>query len=398
MSARIVTTYRYKLYSNTKRGRFDFLLGKYCAVYNHCISLYRRYYKLTGKFANKYKVENHLVRLKHRPYWNPMFIGLDAQAVHDVVCRIDSAYRRFFRAQKKREKRNIPQFKKPRDYKSFTLQQAGYKFVGNRVRICKKWYGFYKSRDWEGKIKTVTIKRDRCGDYWMFITTDWNPSKTVSRTGKSVGYDFGLKTFLVASDGHDIEPPRFLSLAAKENERLSRAISHKEKGSRNREKALKQKARFLRRLTNRREDFQWKLANQLVREYDVLCFEKLDLKAISARVRSKGCRTGKRRFGRRVREYGLSLFIPKVFAKAKEYGKEVHLAPLTFASSQTCHVCGYKNKATKDLRIREWKCPQCGTLHDRDRNAAINILLEGASSNRKDIVSPPAREAEVAIS
>ena len=383
-----MTTYRYKLYSNSKRGRLDSLLGKYCAVYNHCLALHKGYYKLTGKILNKYKLEKHIVRLKKHTKWVTLFEGLDAQAIYDIADRIDRAYSRFFSARRKNKKWSPPKFRKVEEYKSFTLHQTGYKFVGTKVKICKKWYGFHKSREMKGTIKTVTIKRDKCGDFWLFIATNWNESRILPRTGKKVGYDFGLKTFLIASDGNDIESPCFLTSAAKENEKVSRAISSKKLGSNNRKKALRRRAKLLRRLTNRREDYQWKLANALVHKYDLLCFEKLDLRAISTRVRSDGCKVGKKRFGRKVREYGFASFLSKVRLKAEQGGKVFHLVPMTFASSQLCHVCGYKNSKTKDMRVREWVCPMCGAKHNRDRNAAMNILQEGASSCWKDTVKP----------
>ena len=360
--------YKYKMYSKAKGGLIDNQIDRFGILHNHCIALYRRYYKLFKKNPSKFAVMTHMVKMKHRERWERIFNGLDAQAVQQLVDRIDKSYRQFFRKIKNHEKASPPKFKKVKKYQSYTLKQTGYKFDGNKVRLNSVWYGFFKSREWKGKVKTVTVKRDRCGDIFIVVLTDWNDAERLPQSGKSVGYDFGMKTFLVSSDGKDVYAPLFLMSAKGENKRLSRRISHKVKGSNNRRKAVIGKARFMRRLANRRNDFQWKLANRLVREYDVMCFEDLNLRGIS------------KMFGRKVGEYGFGMFLQKLQYLAHKHGKEVRFVDRFFPSSQLCNECGYRNKSVKDLKIREWTCPKCGAHHDRDRNAAINILREGTSS------------------
>ena len=390
-------TYRYKMYTKAKNGRLGNQIDRFGIVYNHCIALHRRYYKLTGKSLSRYELMGHLTKLKRRTRWLGIFAGLDAQAVQQVAERIDKAYKLFFRNLKHKVKTSPPKFKAVKKYASFTLKQTGYKFENNKVRICGVWYGFHKSRDWKGKVKTVTIKRDRCGDYWIVITTDWNEAEALPKSGKSVGYDFGMKTFLVASDYRDIEAPLFMQRVAEENDKVSRAISSKVLGSNNRRRAVLRKARFMRRLANQRADFQWKLANRLVREYDILCFEDLNLRGMAKQVRKPGKKHGKKRFGRKIGEYGFAEFLSKLEYKARIAGKEVRYVPWNFPSSQLCHVCGYKNAAVKDLNVRKWVCPKCGTEHDRDHNAAMNVYLEGTSSSgRGSSKSPVSRSEAVA--
>jgi len=379
--------YAYKLYTNAKRGLLDDQIDRFGVVYNHCIALHRRYYELTGKQIRVYDLINHITKIKHRPRWEATFKNLDAQAVQNVAERIDKAYKLFFRNLKHKVRTNPPKFKSVKKYASYTLKQCGYKFDGNKVRLNGRWYGFHKSRDWKGKIKTVTIKRDRCGDFYVVITTDWNDVERLPTSGKSVGYDFGMKTFLVASDGKDVEAPQFLQLAKRENEKVSRAISKKVKGSNSRRKAVLRKARFMRRLANQRADFQWKLANRLVREYDVLCFEDLSLRGMASQARKSGKKHGRMRFGRKVSEYALYSFLQKLQYLAAKHGKEVRFVNRFFPSSKTCHVCGWKNAELK-LGDREWTCHECGTHHDRDRNAAINILSVGTSTDWRDSVRP----------
>ena len=381
-------TYKYKMYSKAKDGQIDNQIDRFGILYNHCIALHRRYYRLTGKHIDKARLQHHLARIKYRQRWIPICHGLDAQAMQNVVERIHNAYRLFFGNLKRHVKTSPPSFKKVRKYSSFTLKQHNYEFDGNRVRIDKRWYGFHKSREFYGKVKTVTVKRDRCGDIWLYVVTDWNDSEKLPTSGKSVGYDLGMKTFLIASDGNDVSAPLFLKEAKKENEKLSRRISSKVNGSNNRRKAVLSKARFMRELANRRNDFQWKLTNDLVRKYDVMCFEDLCLKGMAKRRRKKGQKRGRSGLGRKVSEYGFYSFLQKLKYVAAKHGKEVVLVNRFFPSSQTCHECGYVNKTVRDVHIRKWTCPKCGAVHDRDRNAAMNILREGTSSLGRESVSP----------
>ena len=369
------------MYSNAKDGHLDNQIDRFGIVYNHCIALHRKYYRLAGKHLSRFDLMLHLTKIKHRPKWRDIFKGLDAQAVQNVAERIDKAYKLFFRSLKAKVKTNPPKFKAVKKYSSYTLKQTGYKFSGNKVRLNGVWYGFHKSRDWKGRIKTVTIKRDRCGDMWLVVVTDWIDSEVLPKSGKSVGYDFGMGTFLYASDGKDIEAPMFLKMAEKENRKVSRAVSRKKDGGRNRRKVVLRRARFIRKLANRRADFQWKLANRLVREYDILCFEDLNLKGTAKQARKLGKKHGRKRFGRKIGEYGLAEFLSRLQYKAGVCGKEVRQVSRWFPSSQLCHVCGYQNKAVKDMKVKEWDCPQCGKHHDRNHNAAMNVYLEGTSSS-----------------
>ena len=150
---------------------------------------------------------------------------------------------------------------------------------------------------------------------------------------------------------------------------MSRKLSKKVKGSRNRRRARLELNRFYRKLVNSREDWQWKTARSILHEYDIVCLESLNLDGM------------KRLWGRKVSDYGFADFGCKLEYLAAMSGKEVRKVDRWLASSQTCHKCGYVNKGTKDLRVLEWVCPQCGTHHDRDENAAINILLAGTSAS-----------------
>lgn len=359
-------TYKYKLYSNSKRGYLDSRIDSFGVLWNYCIAMYRRYYKLFGKTLNMYALMRHITKVKNATH--PWMHDLPSQALQDTVKRVHKAYQHFFRKRKNHEKASPPKFKSPRKYKSFTLTQAGYGLCGNRVRIGEKTFGFHLSRPIEGKIKTLTVKRDAVGDFWIIVVTGaTRPNEVIAKSGKTVGFDFGMKTFLTASDNQDVEAPLFLQQASTKLRRASRSIARKKRGSHNRKKARIAKARVERHVAWQRQDFQWKLAHKLLRSYDVLCFEDLDLQGIA------------KRFGKKTTEYSFGEFLDRLEYLSSSYGKQVVRVDRWFPSSKLCNVCGYKNTNLR-LKDRVWDCPQCHTHLDRDRNASLNILREGTSS------------------
>ena len=372
--------YRYKLYTNAKRGELKELIYRFGVVRNYAVKIFHGYYKLTGKTLSAYQLSNHIAKAKKNPTrrTSKMVEGLPSQAVQECIARVHKGYRNFF-AYCKRKKCGVeqhrkvrpPSVRKPSKNLSFTLLQAGYRFSEtepNKVKIGQKTYGFFKSQELKGKVKRLTIKRDGCGDIWFIVLTDRNDVHEIPMTGKAAGCDFGLKTFLTRHDGKQVEMPLFFKRNMKKLKALQQRLSLKEKGSHNRHKARLAVARLHRRIENQRNDWQWKVARSIVKEFDVICIEDLNLDGM------------KRLWGRKVSDYGFADFVAKLEYLAKKNGKEVRKMDRWLASSQTCHKCGYVNKGTKDLRVREWVCPQCGTHHDRDVNAAINILLAGTSA------------------
>jgi putative transposase len=194
-------------------------------IYNHCIALHRRYYRLYGKHLNQYALMRHITKLKKREqysYWS--IVG--SQAIQDIIQRIEKAYLLFFRNLKAGIKTAPPGFKKVKKYKSFTLKQAGWKLLdGNKIRIGSQTYKYSKSRALPVDIKTVTIKRDALGDLWLCFSAE-EEVEIPDRTGKiAVGYDFGLKTFLVGSDGSSYESPMYYQRALKELKKAHQNLS-----------------------------------------------------------------------------------------------------------------------------------------------------------------------------
>ena len=212
----------------------------------------------------------------------------------------------------------------------------------------------------------MTIKRDSVGDIFVFVVTDYEGNEVLARTGQSVGYDFGLKDkILISSNGKDIPAPSFLLSNMKALKRVFKSLSKKKSKSKKRERARLELARIYRRADNQRKDFHWKLARQLCSEYALICVADLNLKGLQGR------------HGKKMQDYGFGMFLQILKYVAGRMGTTIIQIDRFYPSSQLCSECGEKNPETKDLSVREWRCPKCGVYHDRDTNAAKNILKEG---------------------
>lgn len=359
-------TYRFKLYNSKRNRKLHKQINAAGLVYNHCIALHKRYYKLLGKSLNMYQLQKHLTKLKKISKF-AYLKEIGSQAVQDITQRIDRAYKLFFRNLKHKIRTAPPSFKKVRKYKSFTLKQAGWKLneADNSIVIGKQRYRYVKSREITGKVKILTVKRDALGDIYLYFVCETSESEVLARTGKSVGFDFGLKMFLNASDDNDIASPLFFRQNANAIKSASRNLSRKVKGSNNRKRAKLALARLHKRVANQRDNFHWQAAHRLVAEYALICLEDLNLKAMQ------------KRFGRKISDLGFADFVNKLKYMAYRTGASVVEIDRFYPSSQLCSDCGYQNSETKNLKIREWTCPKCGSTHNRDRNASINIEREG---------------------
>ena len=363
----MIVTYKYKLYKTKRLRKIDEIINIAGIIYNHCIALHKRYYKLYGKYLNKYRLQKHLTKLKKLPKYS-YYKKVPSQAIQDITDRIDKAYQLFFKYLKKKKQGlkparvSPPTFKKVSKYKSYTLKQAGYKIEGNIIWLNGYKFKFWLSRPIDGKIKTITIKRDNVGDYWICIAIEKEYPKISATSGKIVGIDFGLKTFLTLSDGTQIQAPRHYLNALKQVRKLHRKLSKKVKGSNNYKLAKKQLARLYRKIANSRRDFFHKLANKLVKKYQYIVIEDLNIKAMQ------------KLWGKKISDYAFSEFVSIL-----EYKTNLIKIDRFYPSTKTCSVCGYVNENIS-LTERTWICPECNTKHDRDINASINICKVGAST------------------
>ena len=364
-------TYKYELSHQSNTLRLGNLLDDLHQVHVHVLRLQRRYYRLFGKYISAYTMNAHIAKLKKRtkPHWKQ----LPSQVVQDIVLRIDKGYKKFFQNIKDRQagkttrKVGRPHIKPRHKYTSMTFTQAGYKIENNRIYIgcLRKWFTFWKHRDWSGTIKTVTIKRDNVGDYYLILACDnCAPSENLSLTGNRVGVDFGLNTFLTLSDETKIKSPEFYKKSLNAIRAAHKALSRKQYLSNGWYKAKRHLCRVSKKIANQRRDWFFKLALRLVHKYDHIAIESLNLDAM------------KRLWGRKVSDYAFGEFALILNWTCNKHGKVLAKADKWQPTTKSCHHCGNRNPDIK-LNDRYWTCQACQTHHDRDINAAINILQAG---------------------
>ena len=355
-------TLKYRLY-RTKHDRVLVERIEYASeIWNHFVALTRRHYRLYGTYPGYYKLKRHLTKLKkqHRfQHWN----GVGSQAAQMVIKRLDLSYQAYFDYKAgKRPRVGLPSFKKRTKYTSFTLTQTGWKYLGgNRFIMGRQTYKFEFSRAVSGPIKTVTVKRDRCGDLWLCLSVVEESVYRVphEEVTHPVGMDFGLKVFLTLSDGSEIESPQFFREGQKEISRLHRALSRKRKGSRHWRAARRGLARSHRRIAWKRRDWFFKTAHDLCDGFDFIGIEDLCLKGMQ------------RRWGRKVCDLAFGEFVEILTYVCQKRGVVLHQVERYYPSSKRCSQCGAVNEKLR-LSDRHWRCA-CGVVHDRDANASINI-------------------------
>ena len=348
--------YKYKLYKTKRTKHIGNMLKEAAFTWNKALALQKRYYSLYGKYINKYRLQKWFDKRIKRHY-------LGSQVRQEIIERLDTAYNRFF----KKVAQRPPKFKKSADFVSIVYKQVGYKINGNELILNKKFrFKFSKSRDFEGTIKRIIVKRSRVNEYYVVIVTDAKPKEyRKTHNGASVGIDFGLKTYLTMSDGNEYSNPLFLKQHIAEIRQKSRNLSKCKKGSNNRNKKRLELARLHEKLRNKREDYQFKLAHQLCRKYDYIFIEDLHLTGMT------------RMWGKKMNDLAHHAFVEKLEYVASKYGVIVHKVDRWYASSKTCE-CGYVNKSLQ-LSDRKWICPECGSINYRDLLAANNILRKGIS-------------------
>ena len=221
--------YKFKAYSKVRDGVQDRLITRFGLVRNYAVRMMERYYRLYGKNLSAFELSNHIAKKKRRNCATARLVeGLPSQAIQECLARVYKGMRNFFAYCKRKKSGKVegrvrpPKCRKPHHNKSYTLLQAGYKIDGNHITMQGKRYGFHKSQEIKGKVKRLTIKRDRCGDIWFVVLTDWNDAKSIPMTGKAAGYDFGLKTFLTSHYGKQVEMPQFFKKNMKKLKKLQR--------------------------------------------------------------------------------------------------------------------------------------------------------------------------------
>ncbi|MEO8393401.1 MAG: transposase [Chloroflexota bacterium] len=353
--------YKYRLYRCDKKDRkLRHKLFVASTIWNHFIALQRRYYRLTGKYISLYDMNKHVLKLRKRPAL-ALWHDLHSQVCQNVCRRVDDAYQRFFNKLAK----GRPKFKKAHKYPSFSFPQSGYRVDGHTITIDGAKYKFVKHREIGGQIKTLTVKRDPVGKLWLIFSVVEEFPVLKSSTGKSGGFDFGLKTFLTDNEGRSSTNPQFFAQNIRKTRRLNRQLSKKVEGSHRYQRAKRALAKHSAAVANKRRDHHFQLAHRSCDEYDTLYFEDLNLQGMKAL------------WGRKVNDLGFSSFLTILEWVALKRGKTVVKINRFTPTTQVCSNCGKRHHLT--LRDRVLNC-DCGFVVDRDHNAAINILRVGTST------------------
>lgn len=353
--------YKYRLYPNKEQqAALALQFGHARFVYNHFLQTRQEHYQATGEGLSYQDTTRLLRDLKHCPDTEWLQEG-DSQVLQQSLKDLDRAYQNFFAGRS-----GYPRFKSRRAKQAIrSPQRVKVNSEANRVYLPKVgWVKTVFHRPLEGKVKNVTATRTKSGRYYASFQVEVEIEEPISQ-GEMAGIDLGLKHFAVLSDGTKIANPRNLIQAEVRLKRLQRKLSRKEKGSRGWEKQRQKVARQHEKVSNRRLDFQHKLSRKMVAEYGFLALEDLHIKGM---VRN-------RKLAKHIADAGWGQFVGMLTYKGGWHGCQVEKIDRWYPSSKTCSKCGTEME-TMPLEIRAWQCPICGANHDRDRNAAINVLMQ----------------------
>lgn len=361
--------YRFRLYpTKIQEEKIVRNIGCCRYVFNHFLAQRTTQYKEKGKADSLSQQSRNLTILKQEYPW---LQEADSTALQSALQDLDSAFQLFFRRVKNGEKPGYPRFKNKHDFKqSYRSKCVGttIKVLDGAVRLPK--IGNVKcrvSQEVKGRILSATVTHTPSGKYFVSLCCTDAENEKLPQTGRSVGIDMGIKTFAICSDGTKYANHKYLAKSEKKLAMLKRQLSRKAKGSARYEKTRKQAARLHEHIANQRKDAIHKISTKLIRENDVICIEDL---AVQNMVKNH-------KMAKVISDAGWGEFKRQIAYKANWHGREMVKIDRFFPSSQICSECGAKWDGTKDLSVRKWKCPECGKIHDRDYNAAKNILTEG---------------------
>lgn len=352
--------YRLRLYPNkVQQDYFAKYFGCARFIYNKMLADKIEHYKTTGENLIVYPADY------RRDF--PFLQAIDSQVLGQEYLHLQRAYSNFF----KNKDFGFPKFKSKKDnYKSFS--STAIKIIDNKyLKLPKnKNFGLIKvkiSQPIRGTIKTVTISQVPSGKYYVSMNVAiWYQS--LPSRGSSIGLDLGTKVLVITSNGDKFDNIRTLENHQAKLAKLQRQLAHKQKGSKNYEKARIKLAREYEKIANIRKDYLHKISHKIVSENQAIFSEDLNVKGFMKNHRQ----------AKSIGDASWYEFTRQLEYKSAWSVRVYHKVDRFFTSSQLCSSCGFKYEAVKTKNLREWRCPNCGAYHDRDVNAAINILIRGS--------------------
>ena len=366
-----------RLYPNkTQEQTLNKVLGSYRFVYNQMLALKQNAYKTdkTNLKVTDLSKWFHGTLLKDEQYaW---LKEQNTKVMKQAIRQMDGAYQKFFK-----QHNGFPKFKSKKDKQSalfpyeaiskhntFETRHISLTTPLKNIKFrCSDLY-FSRLQKYNKNIRSATLSKTKSGNFFLSILIEMEDTelKKFEHTNEQVGIDLGVKDFVITSDGEVFENKHFSKKDEKQLKKLQRQLSKKVKGSNNRNKAQVRIAKLFERITNKKDAYIHYVTNELLTYFDTIFMEDLNVQGM---LRNHN-------LAKAIQEVGFYKFKETLVSKALVNDKQVVFIDRFYPSSKTCSVCGYKKR---DLRLsdREWVCPKCGTKHDRDINAAVNILLEG---------------------
>ena len=366
-----------RLYPNKEQEqKINKTFGCYRFVYNHMLALKQEAYNKDKTNLGLCELSKYLLGTLRKDEQYAWLKEENSQVLQQAIRQMLSAYNTFFKQHK-----GFPKFKSKKDRQSalfpinaiskcntFETRHISLTKQLKKIKFrCSDSY-LIMLQKYNKNIKSATLSKSKSGKYFLSILVEMEDTelKKFEHTNKQVGIDLGVKDFVITSDGKVFENKHFLKKEEKKMKRLQRQLSRKVKGSNNREKQRVKIAKLYERMTNKKEAYIHFVVNELLSHYDSIFMEDLNVQGM---LRNHN-------LAKAIQEVGFYKFNEILTNKALVNNKQVVSVDRFYPSSKTCSVCGYKKEDLK-LSDRSWVCPQCGTKHDRDINAAVNILLEG---------------------
>ena len=361
--------YKYRIYpNNAQKEFFAKCFGCVRFFYNKSLSDMNEIYKSTGKFKN-------ITPASYKSDY-PFLKEVDSLALANAQLNRNTAFKSFFS-----HKSGFPKFKSKRNDQSYTTNNQGSVKISDNNRYisipkCPR-IRIKKHRDFIGTIKSITVSRTTDNKYYISLLVE-EENKPKKPTDRMIGLDLGIKELIVDSNGKKYKNHKYLTKSQNKLAREQRKLSKMVKGSNNRNKQRIKIARLHKHIQNQRNDYLHKLSKRIIDENQVIALEDLKVKDMEQN----------NKLARNITDASWSRLVSMLIYKANWYGRTVIKVPSTYPSTQLCSICSYKNSITKSLNIRKWTCPKCGTIHDRDINAAKNILSKGIEILTKDGAHP----------